>query len=94
MGARVGHASKDKCDPPFIPCTERSLSSPYNYFAQKFKMGAVHRHPEQKYTVSPLVATIPATNLLVVDVDVVVVVVVVVVIRTIRPKLTQKLRTR
>ena len=63
--ARVGHASKDKCDPAFIPCTERSLSYPYNYLAQKFKMGAARHHPEQISTASPFVATFPATNLLV-----------------------------
>ena len=65
LGARVGHASKDECDPAFIPCTERSLCSPYNYLAQNLKMGPAHHHPKQKSTASPFVATFPATNLLV-----------------------------
>ena len=60
----MGHATKDKCEPAFI-CTEKSLSSPYNYLAQKFEMWAACHLPDKKIYSIPNCCYFPATNLLV-----------------------------
>ena len=67
-GARVGHASTDKCGQAFISLHPflrgvyplLTINSP-----KKIKMGAMYHYLEKISTASPFVATFPATNLLV-----------------------------